>query len=145
GHADLALGFIKLEWGLFEGGRRIGEVRISDSKTRAAAAQAESLADTIAFQVNEAYRQLVVARRGIDRSKPAGGRAGERYRLLKARSARGDAPPAEVTDAETALTRAEQDHLNSTYDYLTALSRLNFAIGLPTIPTEPTLAPPGRH
>jgi outer membrane protein TolC len=144
-HIDLALGSIKLEWGLFEGGRRVGEVRIADSKTRAAAAQAESLADTIAFQVNEAYRQLIVARRGIDRSKPAVEQAREAYRLLRARFARGDATPSEVTDAETALTRAEQDFLNSSYDHLTALAKLNFAIGLPPIPTETTPAPPGRH
>jgi outer membrane protein TolC len=145
-HADLALGFIKLEWGLFEGGRRIGEYRIADSKLRAAAAQAESLADTIAFQVNEAYRQLAVARRGIDRSKPAVDQAREAYRLLRARAAKGDATPAEVTEAETSLTRAEQDYLNSTYDYLIALARLNFAIGLPSVPpdTPPVVAPPGR-
>jgi outer membrane protein len=144
---DLAIGFIKLEWGLFEGGRRVGEVRIADAKTRAAAAQAESLADTIAFQVNETYRQLVVARRGIDRSKPAVDQAREGYRLLRARYAKGDATPAEVTDAETALTRAEQDQMNSTYDYLTALARLNFAIGLPPVSTNqpaPLPAPPGK-
>jgi len=142
-HADLAVGFIKLEWGLFEGGRRIGEVRIADSKIRAAAAQAESLADRIAFQVNEAYRQLVVARRGIDRSKPAVEQAREAYRLLKARYAKGDATPAEVTDAETSLARAEQDQLNSTYDYLTALAKLNFAMGLPPDAAAPV--PPGRR
>lgn len=145
-HADLALGFIKLEWGLFEGGRRLGDVEIADAKTRAAAAEAESLADTIAFQVNQAYRQLVVARRGIDRSKPAVEQAREAYRLLRARFAKGDATPAEVIDAETALTRAEQDQLNSTFDYLTALARLNFAIGLPPVaPVQPAaLGPPGK-
>jgi outer membrane protein TolC len=146
GHADLALGYIKLEWGLFEGGRRVGEYRIADSKLRAAAASAESLADTIAFQVNDAYRQLVVARRGIERSKPAVEQAREAYRLLRARAAKGDATPAEVTEAETALTRAEQDYLNSIYDYLSALARLNFAIGLPSVPPDapPVAAPPGR-
>jgi outer membrane protein len=142
-HADLAVGFIKLEWGLFEGGRRIGEVRIADSKIRAAAAQAESLADTIAFQVNEAYRQLVVARRGIDRAKPTVEQAREANRLLKVRFANGDATPAEVTDAETSLIRAEQDQLNSTYDYLTALAKLNFAMGVP--PDAAAAIPPGRR
>ena len=71
GHADLALGFIKLEWGLFEGGKRVAELRVADSRIREALAQAESMADTIAFQVNQAYRQLVAARKGIDRSRPA--------------------------------------------------------------------------
>ena len=32
GHADLAVGFIKLEWGLFEGGKRVGELRTADAK-----------------------------------------------------------------------------------------------------------------
>jgi outer membrane protein len=144
-HADLAVGSIKLEWGLFEGGRRVGELRIADSKLRAAAAQAESMADTIAFQVNEAYRQLIVARRGIDRSKPAVEQAQEGYRLLRARAAKGDATPAEVTDAETSLTRAEQDYLNSTYDYLSALARLKFAMGISAIPVDSMAAvPSGR-
>jgi len=136
GHADLALGFIKLEWGLFEGGRRVGELRIADSKTRAAAAEAESIADTIAFQVTEAYRQLVAARSGMEHAKPAVKQAREAYRLLRARAAVGDATPSEVTDAETALTSAEQDYLNSLYDYLSALARLNFATGRPQTPTD---------
>ena len=29
GHADLALGFIRLEWGLFEGGKRVAELRVA--------------------------------------------------------------------------------------------------------------------
>ncbi len=144
-HADLAVGSIKLEWGLFEGDRRVGELRIADSKLRAAAAQAESMADTIAFQVNEAYRQLIAARRGIDRSKPAVEQAQEGYRLLRARAAKGDATPAEVTDAETSLTRAEQDYLNSTYDYLGALARLNFAMGNAAIPADSMASVPPGH
>src|SRR5262249_10141395 len=63
GHADLALGFIRLEWGLFEGGKRVAELRVADSRIREAMAQAESIADTIAFQVNQAYPQLVAARK----------------------------------------------------------------------------------
>src|SRR5262249_10063464 len=53
GHADLALGFVKLEWTFFEGGKRVAELHVADAKTRAAVAQAESVADTIAFQVTE--------------------------------------------------------------------------------------------
>src|SRR5262249_54514881 len=67
GHADVAVGFIKLEWNVFEGGKRVAERRIASSKVREAMAQAESIADTIAFQVNESYRHMITARRGIDR------------------------------------------------------------------------------
>ena len=89
GHADFGLGYIKLEWTLFEGGKRAAEVHVADSKTRAAVAQAESIADTIAFQVTEAYRHLITARRGIERSRPAVTQAEESYRFVKARKGGG--------------------------------------------------------
>jgi outer membrane protein TolC len=137
GHADLALGTIKLQWGLFEGGRRVAELRLSDSKVRAALAQAESIADTIAFQVTEAYRNLITARRGIELSRPAVTQAEENNRLLHARAKVGDATSAEITDSESALTRAQQAYLNSIHDYLIALARLEYAMGVAPMP--------GRH
>jgi outer membrane protein TolC len=139
GHADLALGFIKLEWGLFEGGKRVAELHVADSKIREALAEADAIADTIAFQVNQAYRQLVAARKGIDHSRPPVDQTRETYRLVVARARQGDATPAEVTDAEAALTRAEQEYFNAIYDYLTALARLEYAMG--ATPTPATLHP----
>jgi outer membrane protein TolC len=143
GHADFALGTIKLEWGLFEGGKRVAEVRISDSKIRAAVAQAENIADTIAFQVTEAYRHLMTARRGIELSRPAVAQAEESHRLLRARAKLGDATTAEITDAESALTRAQQAYLNSIHDYFIALSRLEYAMGV--IPTSTSSVTTGDH
>ena len=64
--------------------------------------------------------------------------AQENYRLVRARAADGDATPSEVTDAETALTRAQQSYQNSIYDYLTAIARIEYAMG--TAPTPTTLA-----
>jgi outer membrane protein TolC len=142
GHADLAVGFIKLEWGLFEGGRRVAGLRLADSKVRAAVAQTESIADTIAFQVDEAFHRLVAARLGIDRARPAVDQATENVRLVRARYAQGDAMPSEVTDAETSLTRAQQDYLNSLYDYLTAVVRIEYAMGI--APTPATLGASGN-
>jgi len=138
GHADVALGFIKLEWNFYEGGKKIAERRIADSKVREAMAQAESIADTIAFQVNESYRRLTTARRGIERARPAVEQATENYRLVRARAASGDATPSEITDAEAALTRAQQNLLNSNYDYLSAIAKLEYAIG--TTPTAASVA-----
>jgi outer membrane protein TolC len=134
GHADLAVGGIKLEWGLFEGGKRVAEMRVADSKIRAAMAQAESIADTIAFQVTEAYRHLITSRRGIERSRPAVAQAEENHRLVRARAKVGDATSAEITDAESTLTRAQQDYLNSIHDYLIALVRLEYAMGVAPTP-----------
>jgi outer membrane protein len=130
GHADLAVGSIKLEWGLFEGGKRVAELRVADSKIRATMAQAESIADNIAFQVTEAYRHLITAQRGIERSRPAVAQAEENYRLVRARAKVGDATSAEITDAESTVTRAQQQYLNSIHDYFIALVRLDYAMGV---------------
>jgi outer membrane protein TolC len=137
GHADMVQGAIKLEWGLFEGGKRVAELRASDSRIRAAMAEAESIADTIAFQVTEAYRNLVTARLGIDRSRPAVAQAEENYRLVRARAAQGDATSAEITDAESTVTRAQQNYLNAIHDYLIAIVRLEYAMGVTPTPGNP--------
>jgi outer membrane protein len=134
GHAGLGLGFIKLEWGLFEGGRRIAELHAEGSRIREAMAQADAIADTIAFEVNQSYRQLIAARKGIDRAHPAVEQTLETYRLVTARARQGDATPAELTDAQTAATRAQQDYFNAIYDYLTALAKLEFAMGATPTP-----------
>jgi outer membrane protein len=138
GRADFALGLIKLEWTLFEGGKRLAEKRLADSQIRDALAQAEEVADTIAFQVNQAYLRVVAARKGIDRSRPAVEDARENYRLVRARFRAGEATASDIVEAEATLTRAEQDHLNSLYDYRTALVRLEYAVGV-----TPTHAGPG--
>src|SRR5690606_19179753 len=96
--------------------------------------QAEVMADTIAFQVSDAYRQLIAAKRGIERARPALEQARETYRLTAAKLKQGDASIIDAADAENALARAEQDLLNSSFDYLIGLSRLQFAMGLPAIP-----------
>jgi outer membrane protein TolC len=133
-YADFALGFIRLDWTLFEGGRRISELRVADSRVREAMAQAESIADNIAFQVNESYRRLVTARLGIEDARPAVDQARENYRLVRLRNREGNATPTEITDSQASLTRAEQNYLNALYAYLTALARLEYAMGESPVP-----------
>ena len=106
----------------------MAEVHIADAKA-CAAGEAESVAELISFQVTQAYHQMVTARKGIDRAKPSVEQATENYRLVRARFAQGDATPSEIIEAETALTRAQQNYLNSNYDYLAALAGLEYAMG----------------
>ena len=140
GHAGLGLGFIKLEWGLFEGGRRVAELHEEGSRIREAMAQTDSIADTIAFEVNQSYRQLIAARKGIDLSRPAVEQTLETYRLVVARAGQGDATPAELTDAQAAVTRAQQDYFNAIYDYLTVFRRLEYAMGMRRLRRQPDRA-----
>ena len=58
---------------------------------------------------------------------------------LLARARQGDATAAEITDAESTLTRAQQANLNSIHDYLIALVRLEYAMGV--TPSSSILVP----
>jgi outer membrane protein len=133
---SLTTGGVKVEWGLFEGGRRTAERRVADAKLRAALAQAETIADTVAFQVTGAYAALATARRGIDRSELAVEHAEESRRLVRARADQGDATAFGITDSESALVRAQQDHLNSIHDHLIARARLEHAMGMTRAPSR---------
>jgi outer membrane protein TolC len=141
-NADLRLGFIRLDWILFEGGRRIAANRVAESQVRQAMAEAESIADNIAFQVNEAYRNAVTAWVGIDDSRPAVGQARENYRLVQLRLREGAATPTEIADAQAALTRAEQNYANARYNYLISVSRLEYAMGVGQTPATLAAAHP---
>jgi len=134
GHADLRLAFIRLEWTLFEGGRRIAATRVADSKVRQAMAEAESITDNIAFQVNEAYRSAVTSWVGIDDARPAVEQASENYRLVQLRLREGAATPTEIADAQASLTRAQENYLNARYNYLIAKDRLEYAMGVGKTP-----------
>jgi outer membrane protein len=142
GRADLRLGFIRLEWTLFEGGRKIAAARVADSGVRQAMAQAESIVDNIAFQVNEAYRNAVTAWVSIDDARPAVDQATENYRLVRLRLREGAAIPSEIADAQASLTRAQQNYLNARYGYLIARDRLAYAMGVGPTPMP---QPPEHH
>ena len=129
GYVDIPLGFINLEWGVYEGGKRVADIRKADSQVRSAMIQAEILSDTIAFQVNECYQQFVAAARAISRSEKPVEQTRETYRIVQARAQEGDATAAEVFEAETAATQAEQEYQHAIYDYLLALARLEYAMG----------------
>jgi outer membrane protein len=108
---------------------------VADSQVRQAMAQAESITDNIAFQVNEAYRSAVTAWVGIDDSRPAVDQASENFRLVKLRLGEGAAMPTEIADAQASLTHAQQNYLNSRYNYSIALDRLEYAMGIGRTPT----------
>ena len=135
GRADLRVGFIRLEWTLFEGGRRIAATHVAEAQVRQAMAEAESIADQIAFQVNEAYRVAVTAWVGIADARPAVDQSRENYRLVQLRLREGAATPTEIADAQATLTRAEQNLLNARYNYLIAMDRLQYAMGVGNTPT----------
>ncbi|VTT98362.1 outer membrane efflux protein : Protein CyaE OS=Desulfobacca acetoxidans (strain ATCC 700848 / DSM 11109 / ASRB2) GN=Desac_0157 PE=3 SV=1: OEP: OEP [Gemmataceae bacterium] len=139
---------IFMTWDFFAGGRRVGAVLAAESDVRAAAAEAQQMCDTIAFEVHVAFANIEDARERIKQTRKAVEQARETLRLVQARYARGDAKPTDVVDAQTALTRAEQNANDARYAYLIALAQMEFATGVPLAallrPADPDALPPPR-
>ena len=59
---------------------------------------------------------------------------------MRSRYHNGNATPTDVIDAETLAVRVEQRFYLATYDYLQALGRLEYAMGIPqgSLLTQPT-------
>lgn len=126
----LAGGF-NIDLGLFEGGRRVGKLRLAEAELRQAVAKAESVCDTIAYEVNLAYLAVADARQRVEVGRVAVAHATENFRVVRSQLAQGDTIPTESIDADLKLTRAKQDYFQALYDYQAALAGLEYAVGTP--------------
>jgi outer membrane protein TolC len=120
---------LHMDMPLYAGGRRRGELLSAEADIEAALAEAQSILDAISLQVNLAYRGVVAARERIDLSRTAVVQAEENLRLVRVRYRNGTATPTDIVDGEAALTRSQQRFFSATYTYLTALARLDYAVG----------------
>ena len=120
---------LHLEAPLYAGGRHRGDLRAADADIEAAVADAQAILDAISLQVNLAYRGVVAARERIDLARTAVVQAEENLRLVRVRYRNGTATPTDVVDSEAALTRSQQRFYSTTYTYLAALARLDYAVG----------------
>lgn len=120
---------IHLDQQLFAGGRRRGEAQAAAADVRAAAANAQTVFDTITLEVNLAFRGVFASQERIRLTEPAVRQARENLRLVRVKYQNGTATPTDVIDAETATTRTEQRYYAAMYDHLTALARLEYAMG----------------
>ncbi len=130
---------ITIKWNLFEGGRRVAELREAEAEIAVAMAQGQHVCDTIAFETHIAFRNIEDALGRLKQSRTATGQAAETLRLVRNRYHGGDAKPTDIVDAETALIKAEQNINSARYDLLIALARMKFATG----GIDHTLAPKG--
>jgi len=127
--ADFLAGGVRIELALFEGARRCAELGKSSAEVRMALAQAEEVADTIAFEVVAARAGLDEARQRIEYSRAAVKWGTENLAVLVRQFRRGDATSTDVIDAEWALLRAQESFYGALYGYRIALARLAYAVG----------------
>jgi outer membrane protein len=122
-------GAIIFQWRLYDGGSRLGQDHAASARVSSAVAQAQLVADTIAYEVNQAFYAVDDARQRIVLARTAIDQAKENLRLVVNKYKAGDATPTDVVDAETAATRAQQSYNTALYDFLTAIARLEYAMG----------------
>jgi outer membrane protein TolC len=120
---------LHVEAPLYAGGQHLGALRSANADVEAARADAQAILDAISLQVNLAYRGVVAARERIDLARTAVAQAGENLRLVRVRYRNGNATPTDIVDSEAALTRSQQRFFSTTYSYLAALARVDYAVG----------------
>ncbi len=133
---------IGIELGLYQGGRRVGQLHGAQAEIDLAVAAGKQVCDQIAYEVKVGYLALTDAAERIKVSRAAVAQASENMRVVELLFSQGDTIVTDVIDAQLSLTRAQQGYLIATYDYQTALARLAYAAGLPP---ESFLAMPAQR
>ncbi len=116
------------EWPLFEGSRKIADIRERRSRIRSARLASRRLRDQIANEVREAWLKREDAHSQLLASRTKAELAKENYRLIKRQYGVGLADNLSMLDASTALLQAEQslavDELSEKLSVLTLRQRL---------------------
>ena len=121
---------LSLQWSIFDGGNRIARHR--EARSNYAAAQARVRATELDIQrdveqtqitVNEAEERIQAAQKAVESAQ-------ENFRLAQGRFDAGVGTILELTDAQLALTVAQNTEAQALADYRIALSNLDRALGL---------------
>lgn len=120
------LGF-NFNWTVFEGGRRRGDVayaRADYQKTRIAEDQA---VDDIRLEVEQAYDQLIRAKRSLEIQRETIAQAEEGLSIANLRFEQGVGTQLEVLSAQAALTQARNSLAQALFFFRTSKAELNRA------------------
>lgn len=126
---------LSLSLPLFDGG--VARARVQEARADVATAETNrrQAVDLVALEVRSAYLQLVQARDRVAVSNQALAQAQEAFRLARVRynagvsAQAGISPLLEVSDAQAALTQAENNRVNALYDFNNSRARLDKAAG----------------
>lgn len=104
-------------------------VRGARAQAREAEQGLEQIRDGIELEVKAAWSALSVARKGLRYAESQLVSATENHRVMDRRYREGDVTYLDLLDAETLLTQAKVNHLNTRIDYRLALASLRKAMG----------------
>ncbi len=125
----------KLSIPIFEGGLAKARTQQARSDVNTQKVNKQVTLDTVALDVRQAYLAMTEAQDRLAVTDTALIQAQEQYRLAKIRfetgvtQTPGASPLLEISDAQTALTQAQNNQVNAKYDLQNAKARLDRAIG----------------
>jgi outer membrane protein TolC len=120
---------LNLTWQLFDGGNRIARYREARAILDGARARVRALELDIAQQVEQGQISVQEAEERIQAAKAAVESAQENFRLAQGRFDAGVGTILELTDAQLALTVAQNQEAQALADYRIALARLERSLG----------------
>jgi len=121
---------LSLSWSIFDGGNRIARTREARANLEAAQATVRATELDIQRDVEQAQISVNEAEERIQAAQKAVESAQENFRLAQGRFDAGVGTILELTDAQLALTQAQNTEAQALADYRIALSNLDRAVGL---------------
>lgn len=113
---------------LFDGGRTIGEVRKARVDYYQAMLTEQQTFDDVRLEVEQAYDNLMTAKKALEMQKETIAQAEEGMRISNLRYQSGIGTQLEVLSAQTALTNARTNLAGATYNFRLAKSALKKAV-----------------
>jgi len=120
---------LNLNWTIFDGGNRIARYREARANLDAAQARVKASELDISREVEQSVNNVIEADERIQAAQVAVASAQENFRLAQGRFDAGVGTILELTDAQLALTQAQNTEAQALADYRIALARLDRAVG----------------
>jgi outer membrane protein len=120
---------LSLNWTIFDGGNRIARYREARANLEAAQARVKASELDISREVEQSVNNVIEADERIQAAQVAVASAQENFRLAQGRFDAGVGTILELTDAQLALTQAQNTEAQALADYRIALARLDRAVG----------------
>ncbi|MBC8014303.1 MAG: TolC family protein [Sporomusaceae bacterium] len=121
---------ISASWNLFDGGVTNAKVKQAKANEDKVKASDKQVRDGIELEVRQAYLNMKEAEARIETSQVAVSKAAEDLKASQAKYYAGVGTHIDVIDAQTALTQANTNTTQASYDYNVNKAKLEKAIGL---------------
>ncbi len=126
---NITTGTLTLNWPVFDSGVTRAQVKQARQDEEQAKIQLEQVRLGISLEVRQALTNMANASARLEVAQRQLAAAEENYRISRVRLASGEGITLEITDALTQLTQARTGVVSARYDYLTAFSELQRAVG----------------